>query len=67
MRHWNHRHEFRAEHRSGADGTLIRDQIEFEIGFGWAGRLLERTFVLPAMRNSFAHRQAQVERALGAG
>jgi ligand-binding SRPBCC domain-containing protein len=65
MHHWNHRHEFLAELRDGREVTLIRDVVDFEIGYGWPGRLLERFFVLPAMRKSFAHRQRQVEQALG--
>jgi ligand-binding SRPBCC domain-containing protein len=65
MRHWNHRHEFLAEPSDGREGTLIRDVVDFEIGYGWPGRLLERFFVLPNMRKSFAHRQRQVEQALG--
>jgi ligand-binding SRPBCC domain-containing protein len=64
MRRWSHRHEFQSESRNGAEGTLIRDRIEFEIGYGGAGKALERYFVLPAMQKSFAHRQNQVERAL---
>lgn len=64
MRRWNHRHEFRAERHEDRDGTWIRDLVDFEIGYGWAGKLLERIFVLPSMRKSFTHRQQQVERAL---
>ena len=64
MRRWNHRHEFQAESRNGTEGTLIRDRIEFEIGYGRAGKAVERYFVLPALQKSFAHRQSQVERAL---
>jgi ligand-binding SRPBCC domain-containing protein len=64
MRHWNHRHEFLGEPRDGREGTLIRDMVDFEIGYGWPGRVLERFFVLPSMRKSFAHRQRQVEQAL---
>jgi ligand-binding SRPBCC domain-containing protein len=64
MRRWNHRHEFQSENRNGVDGTLIRDRIEFEIGYGRVGKLLELYFVLPSMQKSFAHRQSQVERAL---
>jgi ligand-binding SRPBCC domain-containing protein len=64
MRRWSHRHEFQSVHRNGVDGTMVRDCVEFEIGYGWLGKLLERYFVLPAMRKSFQHRQGQVERAL---
>jgi ligand-binding SRPBCC domain-containing protein len=64
MRRWSHRHEFQAESRNDMEGTLIRDRIEFEIGYGRAGKAVERYFVLPALQKSFAHRQSQVERAL---
>jgi hypothetical protein len=46
------------------DGTLISDDIEFEIGYGWVGRLVERYFVLPSIGKSFEHRKRQVELAL---
>jgi ligand-binding SRPBCC domain-containing protein len=64
MRRWSHRHDFQAERRNGVEGTLIRDWVNFEIGYGWAGDLVERYFVLPSMQKSFQYRQSQVERAL---
>jgi ligand-binding SRPBCC domain-containing protein len=64
MHRWSHRHEFRAERREGVEGALILDLVDFEIGYGWPGRLLERFFVLPSMNKSFTSRQQQVERAL---
>ena len=64
MHRWSLRHEIHAESRNGIEGTLIHDRIEFEIGFGWAGNLLERFFILPAMRKGFERRQVMVQRAL---
>jgi ligand-binding SRPBCC domain-containing protein len=64
MHRWNHRHEFEAESRNGTKGTLIRDRVEFEIGYGWPGRILERYLVLPAMRKSFEQRQELIEKML---
>jgi len=64
MKRWSHRHEFQAERREGVDGTLIGDRVEFEIGYGWAGRILEQYLVLPAMRQSFERRQELVREAL---
>ena len=64
MRRWSHRHEFQAENRNGTAGTLIRDRVGFEIGYGRAGKAVERYFVLPTLQKSFAHRRSQVERAL---
>lgn len=67
MGRWSHRHEFHGERRRGVPGTLVRDQVEFEIGSGWAGRIVEQVFVLPAMRAGFSRRQQLVERALASG
>jgi ligand-binding SRPBCC domain-containing protein len=64
MKRWSHRHEFQSESRNGAEGTLIRDRIEFELGYGPAGGVLERCLVLPALRKSFAQRQSRVESLL---
>ena len=36
---WHHRHEFASAVREGVGGTLVRDVIEYEIGFGPAGTL----------------------------
>ena len=36
---WHHRHEFARAVRDGAGGTLVRDVIEYEVGFGLAGIL----------------------------
>jgi hypothetical protein len=41
----------------GTDGTLVRDVIEYEIGFGPLGALAEELFVARQMRNTFAKRQ----------
>lgn len=64
MKSWEHRHEFREEVRGGVLGTLIRDQITFEIGFGMIGKLAE-PLVERCMRRTFAHRQRVVESLLG--
>jgi ligand-binding SRPBCC domain-containing protein len=39
FRRWHHRHEFRAEIRDGVAGTLVRDEIEYEVGFGILGEI----------------------------
>jgi ligand-binding SRPBCC domain-containing protein len=54
---WHHRHEFQSEMRNDIDGTLVRDVIEYEIGFGPLGALAEELFVARQMRNTFAKRQ----------
>jgi ligand-binding SRPBCC domain-containing protein len=54
---WQHRHEFLAESRGGVDGTLVRDVVEYEVGFGFLGSLANLLFVERQMRGTFAARQ----------
>ncbi len=54
---WHHRHEFSEELRSGMPGTIVRDVIEYEAGFGVAGKLAEKLFISAQMPRMFAHRQ----------
>lgn len=63
---WHHRHEFAAEARDGVSGTLIRDIVTYDVGFGILGTLVNMTFVAPQMRRTFAHRQKALEKLLRA-
>jgi ligand-binding SRPBCC domain-containing protein len=54
---WHHRHEFQAETQNGVSGTLVRDVIEYEIGFGPLGALADALFIARKIRNTFAKRQ----------
>lgn len=54
---WHHRHEFMAETRNGVSGTLVRDIIEYELGFGPMGALANSVFIARQMRQTFAARQ----------
>jgi ligand-binding SRPBCC domain-containing protein len=40
---WHHRHEFRAETRDGAAGTLVRDRIDYEEASGFWARSRTRS------------------------
>lgn len=42
FRRWYHRHEMTAEMRNGVPGTMVRDRIECELGFGGPGDLALR-------------------------
>jgi ligand-binding SRPBCC domain-containing protein len=64
FRSWHHRHEFLSDVRDGAAGTLVRDRIEYQIGFEPAGRLFNALFIAPQIRRTFADRQKAVERLL---
>jgi ligand-binding SRPBCC domain-containing protein len=64
---WRHRHEFQAERRNGTSGTIVRDAVEYDIGFGFLGSLAQKLFVGPQMRRTFEHRQRALEKFLGGG
>lgn len=38
---WQHTHSFEAKTTGGREGTLIRDVVEYGVGFGVIGRMLE--------------------------
>ena len=54
---FHHRHELTAENRDGVIGTLVRDVIEFDAGYGFLGRIVEKLFIEPQMRKTFLLRQ----------
>lgn len=54
---WHHRHEFVAETRSGVEGTLVRDVIDYEVGFGFVGAIANALFIRRQMEKTFAQRQ----------
>jgi ligand-binding SRPBCC domain-containing protein len=62
---FRHRHELRAEARSGVSGTTVRDSIEYEIGFGFVGELAQKFFVARQLQRTFEYRQKTLERLLG--
>lgn len=61
---WHHRHEFRAETRTGVAGTLVREVIEYEVGFGFLGAFGNAIFVRRQMQGTFAQRQQVLLRLL---
>jgi ligand-binding SRPBCC domain-containing protein len=65
FKRWHHRHEFLAETRGGVNGTLVRDLIEYEAGFGPLGALANSFFVEARMRRIFAQRQQILPGLLG--
>jgi ligand-binding SRPBCC domain-containing protein len=66
---WHHRHSFETETRANEDGvpihgTLVRDEIEYEIGAGALGRFTNQIFVQRRIRKLFEFRQRQLEKLL---
>jgi ligand-binding SRPBCC domain-containing protein len=63
FRSWHHRHEMTAETRDGITGTIVRDCIEYELGFGGLGDLALR--VLSAqIAGTFKYRQRMLSQLL---
>jgi len=65
FRRWRHRHGFESAERDGRDGTLVRDDLEYEVGFGPLGDLVARWLVAGRVQSTFATRQARLEGLLG--
>jgi ligand-binding SRPBCC domain-containing protein len=64
FRSFRHRHELREETREQVRGTVVRDVIEYDVGFGWLGELAQRLFVGPELQRTFAYRQKALEKLL---
>ena len=54
---WQHTHSFEAKTSDGRDGTLIRDVVEYEVGFGAIGRMLEKLIFQRMLRKIFEYRR----------
>ena len=64
FRNWHHRHEFIAQTQNDVEGTLVRDTVEYEVGFGMLGRIANQAFVARQMRQTFQARQRVLESLL---
>lgn len=64
FKRWHHRHEFRSESRAGFAGTLVRDVIDYEVGFGFLGVIANALFIRPQMHRTFAQRQQVLPKLL---
>jgi ligand-binding SRPBCC domain-containing protein len=62
FKRFQHRHEFSAEMRSGVTGTMVRDVIEYDAGFGVLGDLAQKLFIAPSLRQTFEYRQKMLEK-----
>lgn len=61
---FHHRHEFAAVRRNGVNGTIVRDVIHYEVGFGVFGWLARKLVLTPQMQRTFEYRQTAVEKLL---
>lgn len=67
--YWRHCHSVRSEARtnpSGAliPGTLLRDDIEYELPFGKLGDLAQRLFIARQLGGTFAYRRTRTNELL---
>jgi ligand-binding SRPBCC domain-containing protein len=61
FRRWRHRHEFEPRERGGDQGTLVRDDLEYEVGFGLLGDVVARWLVARKVQSTFTARQQRLE------
>ena len=64
FRHFRHRHEFASAPRAGSDGTIVGDDLEYDVGFGPLGDAVARWFVADRIRATFEERQRRLEELL---
>ncbi len=58
---FHHRHELREETRNQVRGTVVRDVIEYEVGFSLLGELAQKLFVSRQLQRTFTYRQQALE------
>lgn len=61
---FHHRHEFVQEQRNGVNGTLVRDSINYEAGFGIFGVIAEKVAIRRILHSMFAYRQKMLANLL---
>ncbi len=65
LKSFRHRHELSSQTRNNADGTSIRDVIDYEVGFSLLGDLAQKLFIGRHLRRTFAYRQKALQVLLG--
>jgi len=65
FRRFHHRHDFEAQTRNAAEGTIVRDVIVYEVGFGLLGTCADKLFVARQLQQTFEYRQAALLKLLG--
>jgi ligand-binding SRPBCC domain-containing protein len=61
FRRWEHTHSFAAKTIEGREGTLIHDVVEYEVGFGAIGKMLETLMFQRLLRTTFEYRKKALE------
>jgi ligand-binding SRPBCC domain-containing protein len=66
FRWFQHRHEFEGEARAGQAGTLVRDIVDYDPGWGALGTLGQKLLLARQLEKTFLYRQARLETLLAA-
>lgn len=61
---WEHTHRFLDD---GHGGTILRDEVDYEVRLGWLGRLLAGGFIRRKLERMFEYRHARTRELVGAG
>jgi len=64
FKQFDHRHEFEAAERDGRPGTIVRDIVRYEVGYGPFGAAADALFVRRRLRAMFEYRHRALERIL---
>jgi len=59
---WHHTHTFEAKVVDGREGTVVGDEVEYEVGFGVIGKMIETVIFQRMMRSIFEHRKQALEK-----
>ena len=63
---WHHTHTFEAKSQDGCEGTLLGDEVEYEVGFGIVGTMLEKLIFERMMNSVFEYRRHALQRIFAA-
>ena len=63
---WHHMHTFEAKILDGREGTVVGDEVEYEVGFGVIGRMIETMIFQRMMHSIFEHRKKALEKVFAA-
>jgi len=64
FKQFQHRHEFSAKTQNNLEGTIVRDVIDYDPGFGLLGQLANKFFIAPSLQQTFEYRQKTLEKLL---
>jgi ligand-binding SRPBCC domain-containing protein len=64
FKRFQHRHEFSAQTQNGVCGTIVRDVIEYDPGFGVIGDVVQKLFIARTLKRTFEYRQKTLEKLL---